>query len=304
MVAIEIRDLRKSYGSVAALKGISFKVRKGDFFGFIGPNGAGKTTTIKAITGLVRFQGSVKVFGRDVVNDYRNARRLIGLAPQEFNFDRFLTVEECLFYTAGYYGIKKRESRKRTERMLRQFGLWEKRKERTEALSGGMKRRLMIARAIIHSPKLLILDEPTAGVDVHLRRELWEMLTTLNNEGVTILLTTHYIEEVEKLATTVGIIHEGKLLAFDKKTRLMEDLSNQTLKLRTDKRVDLSVIPGNRFRVAEKDGTLCVTGKGIRKKAAEIIRNVEETGARVLEVDIVNESLESVFLRLTGGSQK
>ena len=194
----------------------------GEFFGFLGPNGAGKTTTINAIVGLATFQsGSISVFGADVVKDFRHARSYIGLSPQEFNFDRYLTVEEILIYLAGYYGITPSRARPRAIELMEQFELTEKRRSTYLQLSGGYKRRLALARAMVHGPRLLILDEPTAGLDVELRIELWEFLKRINAGGLTVFLTSHYLEEVEMLCSRIGIINRGKLIALEDKTALI-----------------------------------------------------------------------------------
>lgn len=300
MYAIEIKNLSKNYKGVKAVKNLSFNIKKGDFFGFIGPNGAGKTTTINSIVGLVNFEGSIKVSGYDVIKDYRQARNLIGLSPQEYNFDRFLTVEECLLYTAGYYGLKKLEAKKRTNQLLKRFRLYDHRKKRSEMLSGGMKRRLIIARALIHKPEILILDEPTAGVDVKLRKELWDDLRKVNKEGTTIILTSHYIEEIEELCNTVCIINKGKIVALDEKKKIMENLSDQTLKITTDKKVPEKFLPKKHFKISQEDTILKITGKGVRKNANKIIKSIEKANIKVKEIDITHESLEKVFLRITG----
>ncbi|HEX5274630.1 MAG TPA: ABC transporter ATP-binding protein [Candidatus Rubrimentiphilum sp.] len=196
------------------MDGVSLQVKAGDFFGFLGPNGAGKTTTINAIVGLARLNGgSIRVFGYDNLTQWRDARRFIGLAPQEYNFDRYLSIRDILIYQAGYFGIRARDVSERADMLLERFGLASKAKLDYLKLSGGQKRRLTLARALINSPQLLILDEPTAGVDVELRLELWELLQQLNREGMTIFLTTHYLEEAERLCRDVGIIRAGKLVA-------------------------------------------------------------------------------------------
>jgi ABC-2 type transport system ATP-binding protein len=208
----------KRYGDFTAVDDVSFRVQDGDFFGFLGPNGAGKTTTISAIVGLVRKSaGHISVFGYDVDQQWRQARRLVGLAPQEYNFDRYLSIRDVLIYQAGYYGVPRHEVEDRADMLLAQFGLTPKAKLEYTRLSGGQKRRLTLARALIHSPQLLILDEPTAGVDVELRLELWELLRSLNAQGLTIFLTTHYLEEAEALCKNIAIIRSGKIVA-DKPT--------------------------------------------------------------------------------------
>jgi ABC-2 type transport system ATP-binding protein len=212
--AIVVDQLVKRYGDVTAVDDLSLRVEAGDFFGFLGPNGAGKTTTISAIVGLVRkTAGRIAIFGHDIDTDWRIARRLVGLAPQEFNFDRYLCIRDVLIFQAGYYGIPKREIESRADDLLERFGLTSKAKVEFTKLSGGQKRRLTLARALIHSPQLLILDEPTAGVDVELRLELWELLRSLNSQGMTIFLTTHYLEEAQTLCRNIAIVRAGKIVA-------------------------------------------------------------------------------------------
>ena len=211
--ALQVNKLQKVYeGGLEALKGIDLTIPEGAFYGLLGPNGAGKTTTIGIITGLVNLtSGNVSVMGYDAITEYRTARKLLGLSPQELNFDVFFTIEELLTLQAGYYGLSKSESVARANAMLTQFGLTEKSKSRARELSGGMKRRVQIAKALVHDPPIIILDEPTAGVDIELRHMLWDYLRKINKEGKTILLTTHYIEEAEQLCDTVSIIDDGKI---------------------------------------------------------------------------------------------
>ena len=226
--AISISNLTKYYGRLLAVDRLNLDVKEGEFFGFLGPNGAGKTTTINAIVGLVNFRnGNIKIFEKDVIKDFREARKLIGLSGQEFNFDRYLTIKEILIYQAGYYGIMKRDCIDRVESLLKQFGLWEKRTQTISKLSGGMKRRLTLARALVHNPRLLILDEPTSGMDVELRLELWEFLKKANKQGITIFLTTHYLEEAEQLCERIGIIHKGRLITLGKKSDITKNKSLQ-----------------------------------------------------------------------------
>jgi ABC-2 type transport system ATP-binding protein len=212
--ALHIEDLVKRYPTgVEALQGVSLDIAPGELFGLLGPNGAGKSTLIHCTTGLAQpTSGTIEVFGNDAISHYEDARQAVGLAPQELNIDWFLTVEETLDYHAGYFGMPKRERRERTKELLETFSLTEKRDERTRTLSGGMKRRLILARAMMHRPRLLILDEPTAGVDVELRLELWHYVQKINQEGTTILLTTHYIEEAEQLCDRIAFINEGKIV--------------------------------------------------------------------------------------------
>jgi ABC-2 type transport system ATP-binding protein len=213
--ALDIKGLEKTYPTgVQALKAVDLEIRAGEFFGLLGPNGAGKSTLIHCTTGLAQpTGGSIEVFGHDAVTDYGDARQAVGLAPQELNLDWFLTCEESLDYHAGYFGMPKAERKERTAELLETFSLYPKRNERTRTLSGGMKRRLILARALMHRPKLLILDEPTAGVDIELRLELWHYVQQINQEGTTILLTTHYLEEAEQLCDKIAFINEGEIAA-------------------------------------------------------------------------------------------
>jgi ABC-2 type transport system ATP-binding protein len=224
VTALKIEKLRKTYSNgLLALDGVSLEIRAGRFFGLLGPNGAGKTTLINSIVGLARPEsGSVKVFGRDAFEEFREARRMIGVSPQEINLDKFLTVEEVLLYHAGYYGVPKRKARERAEELLERFALAGKRKQRVNTLSGGMKRRMLFARALMHNPRILFLDEPTAGVDVELRYRLWEYIRELNRGGLTILLTTHYLEEAEELCEEIALINDGRIVAQDTSTSLKE----------------------------------------------------------------------------------
>jgi ABC-2 type transport system ATP-binding protein len=209
-----VNGLVKRYGSFTAVDGISLSVKSGEFFGFLGPNGAGKTTTINAIVGLARTSaGSIRIFGHDNERQWREARRLIGLSPQEFNFDRYLSLRDVLIYAAGYYGLRGKPVAERADMLLDRFGLTSHAHLEYTKISGGQKRRLSLARALIHEPKLLILDEPTAGVDVELRLALWEWLQKLNAEGLTIFLTTHYLEEAEELCRRIAIVRAGRIVA-------------------------------------------------------------------------------------------
>ena len=223
MNALEIKNLKKAYKpGVYAVNDISFTIKQGEFFGFLGPNGAGKTTTIQCITGISTFDaGTITLFGIDVVDDYRNARRKVGLSPQEFNIDIFVSPAKLLDYIAGYYGMRKRERQNRIEELLQQFKLKEHADKTFRELSGGFKRRVMLARAMIHNPDILILDEPTAGVDVELRHELWKYLRDINKKGKTILLTSHYLEEVEMLCNRIAIINQGKIVAIGDKSEFV-----------------------------------------------------------------------------------
>ena len=231
MYALEIEQLRKTYaGGFEALKGISLNVAKGDFYALLGPNGAGKSTTIGVISSLVnKTSGQVKVFGYNIDNDLEQAKQHLGLVPQEFNFNQFETVEQIVLQQAGYYGVPKSLAKERAKKYLTKLDLWQKRDERGRNLSGGMKRRLMIARALMHEPQLLILDEPTAGVDIELRRSMWTFLKEINSElGITIILTTHYLEEAEMLCRNIGIINKGELIENTSMKSLLSKLQVET----------------------------------------------------------------------------
>jgi ABC-2 type transport system ATP-binding protein len=237
MLALKIDNLVKRYGDLTAVDGISFDVPEGEFFGLLGPNGAGKTTTINSIVGLSTItSGSIQLFGLDVEKDWRPARRMVGLSPQEYNFDRYLNIRDVLIYQAGYYGFHGKAIEARADELLERFDLTSKAKQPYTRLSGGMKRRLTIARALIHEPRLLILDEPTAGVDVELRLELWSFLRELNRGGTTIILTTHYLEEAEELCTRIGIIETGKIVALETTSKLIGERTLQDVFLELTRR--------------------------------------------------------------------
>ena len=228
-VAIAIKELRKTYANgFEALKGISLEVEQGDFFALLGPNGAGKSTTIGVISTLVnKTGGSVEVFGRNVDTHVFETKLDFGVVPQEINFSQFELVKDIVLTQAGYYGLPRALANERCEKYLRKLGLWEKRNDRSRSLSGGMKRRLMIARALIHEPRLLILDEPTAGVDIELRRSMWEFLTEINESGTTIILTTHYLEEAEQLCRNIAIIDNGRIVENTSMKQLLSELDSQ-----------------------------------------------------------------------------
>lgn len=230
MHAIEIRQLKKTYeNGVEALKGIDLTVRKGDFFALLGANGAGKSTTIGLITTLlIKTAGTIRVCGYDLEKSPTLAKSCIGLVPQEFNLNIFETCEQILLNQAGYYGIPRHQAQLPTNKLLQQLGLWEKRKSIVRHLSGGMKRRLMIARALVHSPKVLILDEPTAGVDIEIRRAMWSFLRKTNQEGTSIILTTHYLEEAEQLCNNIAIIDKGEIVSNSSMKDLLQSLKYQT----------------------------------------------------------------------------
>lgn len=297
--AIRIRDLVKRYGDLTAVDGVSLEVAEGDFFGFLGPNGAGKTSTIHCLVGLAAISaGSVSVLGQDVVKDYRAARRLIGLSPQEFNFDRYLTIRETLIYSAGYFGIPERECKVRADDLLRRFDLWEKRDRDFTKLSGGMKRRLSIARALIHQPRVLVLDEPTAGVDVELRLELWQFLRSANAEGLTILLTTHYLEEAEELCNRIAIIDKGAIVAQEDKTSLLARLAGHTLKVTFAGPVGVPDTAG--LQIEPEAGGTRLRVVGVSPAEIPAVLSTLAGLGEVVDVHIGRKSLQDIFLELTG----
>ncbi len=299
--AISIKNLSKYYKKFKALDDLSFEVRPGEFFGFLGANGAGKTTTISVITGLANYQaGSVEVFGHDVVRDYRKSRALIGLAPQEFNFDPFLSAEQILTFEGGYFGLPWRDAKKRAAELLDLFALTPKRREDYKRLSGGMKRRLLIARAMMHSPKILILDEPTAGVDLELRHQLWEFLRNINKQGVTVVLTTHYIEEAEKLCSRIGVIHGGRMAALDDTDVLIRKISQDQVELYLKKRLDRLPAGMAGMPVALEENGACLRFEETSGMVAQVLKVLHDSGIEIEKVDVRRPTLEDAFLKLVG----
>ncbi len=298
--ALRVDRLRKRYGDFTAVDGISLEVARGDFFGFLGPNGAGKTTSINAIVGLATLtSGSIEIFGYDNVRAWREARRLVGLAPQEYNFDRYLSIRDVLIYQAGYYGLRGPAVRARADGLLERFGLGSKANDTSVKLSGGMKRRLSLARALIHEPELLILDEPTAGVDVELRIELWDLLRELNAAGTTIILTTHYLEEAEALCKNIGIVEGGKLVALESTAKLMARRGSTTLTV-TIERALVTMPPalaarGARYEAATRTLSFHdIAPAAIAPTLAELVAH----GYDIENVDFTRSSLQDVFLEL------
>ncbi|MFK8214134.1 ABC transporter ATP-binding protein [Haloferax volcanii] len=301
--AIEIRDLTKSYGDVRALDGVDLDVPEGSFFGLLGPNGAGKTTFINILVGLVRKTGGeASVFGYDVEDDYREARDRIGLAPQEFNVDRFFPIREVLEHKAGYHGVPHDEATERADEVLKRVGIYDKRDTRFDWLSGGMKRRFMLARALITDPDLLILDEPTAGVDVQLRHELWETIVDLNDSGTTILLTTHYIEEAERLCDEVAILDSGSVIEVASPEELMDRGTDDIV---VQLRDPPTAVPDfaaddDRVEAVELDGTrLVVTAQQGGLVAPDVVQALDRQGHEIVDLEISRTSLEEVFVEMT-----
>ena len=296
--ALEIKGLRKVYkGGFEALKGIDLTVQEGDFYALLGPNGAGKSTTIGVISSLVnKTEGKVTVFGYDLDTQLADLKRQIGLVPQEFNFNQFETVRQIVVNQAGYYGVPRKLAHQRSEKYLKQLGLWDKRDQPARALSGGMKRRLMIARALLHEPKLLILDEPTAGVDIELRRSMWDYLTQINKEGITIILTTHYLEEAEMLCRNIGIIDAGRIVENTSIKKLLTQLSRETFILDlAEGHKDIS-IDGFDSRWSD-DNTLEVD---VEKDAGlnNVFEQLSGQGAKVLSMRNKANRLEELFVHM------
>jgi ABC-2 type transport system ATP-binding protein len=297
--ALEITDLKKTYDSgVVALKGINLSVKEGDFFALLGPNGAGKSSTIGIIASLVtKSAGKVSIFNIDIDENFPEAKRLLGVVSQEINFNNFEKVIDIVTTQAGFYGIPLKDSRSKTEVTLKRLGLWEKRNQQARTLSGGFKRRLMIAKALIHEPKLLILDEPTAGVDIELRREMWEFLKEINAQGTTIILTTHYLEEAEQLCKNIAIIDHGELVENTSMKDLLSRLDVQGFVLDIDKSLDQAPSLPN-FQITLEDPT---TLNVVIKKDQSINDLFNQLSALDINVSSMrNESnrLEEMFIEM------
>ncbi|WP_196615710.1 ABC transporter ATP-binding protein [Citrobacter braakii] len=297
-IALELQQLKKTYpGGVQALRGIDLQVEAGDFYALLGPNGAGKSTTIGIISSLVnKTSGRVSVFGYDLEKDTVNAKRQLGLVPQEFNFNPFETVQQIVVNQAGYYGVEYKEAVKRSELYLKQLDLWEKRNERARMLSGGMKRRLMIARALMHEPKLLILDEPTAGVDIELRRSMWGFLKDLNDKGTTIILTTHYLEEAEMLCRNIGIIQHGELVENTSMKSLLSKLKSETFILDLAPKSPLPKLEGYQYRLVD---TSTLEVEVLREQGVNsVFSQLSAQGIQVLSMRNKANRLEELFVSL------
>ncbi|ENN0930146.1 ABC transporter ATP-binding protein [Salmonella enterica] len=302
-IALELQQLKKTYpGGVQALRGIDLQVEAGDFYALLGPNGAGKSTTIGIISSLVnKTSGRVNVFGYDLEKDVVKAKRQLGLVPQEFNFNPFETVQQIVVNQAGYYGVEHKEAVLRSEKYLKQLDLWEKRHERARMLSGGMKRRLMIARALMHEPKLLILDEPTAGVDIELRRSMWGFLKDLNAKGTTIILTTHYLEEAEMLCRNIGIIQHGELVENTSMKNLLSKLKSETFILDLAPKSPLPKLAGYQYRLVD---TSTLEVEVLREQGVNsVFSQLSEQGVQVLSMRNKANRLEELFVSLVHEKQ-
>jgi ABC-2 type transport system ATP-binding protein len=298
--AIVIRDLTKTYaGGKQALAGVSFDVPRGEIFGLLGPNGAGKSTLINILSGMVRKSGgTASIWGFDIDEHPRNAKNSIGIVPQEIVFDPFFTPLETLELVAGLYGVPK--AKRKSMELLDAMGLGDKAHAYARTLSGGMKRRLLVAKAMVHSPPIIVLDEPTAGVDIELRQQLWSYVKSLNERGVTVVLTTHYLEEAEQLCDRIAIINHGQLIA-NKPTRELVDMAREKAVVLTLD-ADIAALPAHdRFEKVEQDGprSLTITYNKDRTNAGEVLGAVQAQGHRIVDVSTREADLEDVFLNLT-----
>ena len=299
---ITVTHLTKTYASgFQALKNVSLEIHRGEIFALLGPNGAGKTTLIGVICGTVNpTSGSVTADGHDIIRDYRAARSKIGLVPQELSTDMFETVWDTVTFSRGLFG--KPKNPKHIEKVLRDLSLWDKRNSKILALSGGMKRRVLIAKALSHEPQILFLDEPTAGVDVDLRRDMWQMVRLLRETGVTIILTTHYIEEAEQMADRIGVINKGEIILIEEKVELMKKLGKKELILQLQ--VPLASVPGGLegYQLALSNGGLCLTytfhAERDRGKMADLLRALAERGIEFKDLQTRESSLEEILVSL------
>ena len=279
-----------------ALAGVSLAVEEGEFFGLLGPNGAGKTTLINVLAGLARADaGSARIMGADVVADYRRARRLLGVVPQELVFDPFFTVRETLRLQSGYFGLRRNDAW--IEEVMQQLDLVSKADANMRALSGGMKRRVLVAQALVHKPPVIVLDEPTAGVDVELRQGLWQFVRRLNRDGHTIVLTTHYLEEAETHCSRIAMLKAGRIAALDSTRNLLDMFSGLELRLRIDRAQLPERFPG---RLVSRDGSLFVLRLADHAELEQALARLREAGGRIVEMELHPPDLEDVFLRITG----
>ena len=298
--ALDIIRLNKVYkNKVLALDNISLSVEKGDLFAFLGPNGAGKSTVIGIISSLVRItSGEVLVFGENIQKNPDFAKRNIGLVPQEYNLCQFIPIEETMINVAGYFGINKDEAERRTYKLFNQLGIWNKRKNTPRELSGGMKRRLMIARALIHDPKLLILDEPTAGVDTELRLTMWDFFKELNSKGVTIILTTHYLEEAERLCKNLAIIHKGNIIQHSSMNEVFQMRKKHTYIIKTSNNIEGDLVSDDLvFKTI--DSNTCEITVDNKVSITKIIEKLKDINIDVLNIISKRNRLEELFMELT-----
>jgi len=296
MAAVEVREVVKRYGALRALDGVSLEVREGEFFALLGPNGAGKTTLISALGGIVRPEaGSLAVMGHDVAADFRTTRRLLGIVPQEIVFDPFFTVRETLELQSGYFGLRRNGAW--IDELLERLALAAKAGANMRSLSGGMKRRVMVAQALVHRPPVIILDEPTAGVDVELRQTLWRFVRELNAAGHTIILTTHYLEEAQDLCGRIAMMKAGRIVALDETRALLRAFSERVLRVR----LEAGALPAALAAGATQDSAgwhrLPVAGAA---EVEEALARLRESGARVANLEVAEPELEEVFVKIMG----
>ncbi len=308
--AIEIRDLHKTYidgkkgQHKIALKGVSLTIPRGSFFGLLGPNGAGKSTMINIMAGLViKSSGQVSICGHDIASDMRGARRSLGVVPQELVLDTFFTVRQALDIHAGYYGVPK--PKRRTNEIIEALGLGDKADVHARRLSGGMRRRLLVAKALVHQPQVLILDEPTAGVDVELRTQLWDYVKELNRNGTTVLLTTHYLEEAEELCDTIAVINHGEVVACEKKATLLRSFDSKQLVITPA--TPLTQVPANLSSWQtdiNEEGKLVVSYKPSKDAVHDILSALTSSGLKIADLNTSEASLEDIFIHLTHEDKK
>jgi ABC-2 type transport system ATP-binding protein len=297
--ALEIERLNKTYrNGVIALKDINLNVEDGDIFAFLGPNGAGKSTVIGIITTLVNItSGRVKVYGKDIMEHPESTKQMIGVVPQEYNLNQFIPIIETMVNIGGYFGLSKKQALSKAQELFEDLGIWDKRESTPRELSGGMKRRLMIARALIHNPKLLILDEPTAGVDTELRLTMWDFFKKINNDGVTIILTTHYLEEAERLCKNLAIIHHGEVVKSSPMSDVISSTRKHTYIIRADSKItDKNIFKDNIQIVDDKTCELTVDNK---ISITEIINCFNDNNIKVIDILSKRNKLEELFIELT-----
>lgn len=303
MIALNVQNAKKTYKTVQALKGVNLEVSEGEFFGLLGPNGAGKSTLIKSIVGLCRLsKGSIRVFGKDVVDNYAEARKFVGYSPQEVNLDRFFPIRKVLQYHAGFFGYDKKFQKQETEKVLDQLSLLDKADQKYYKLSGGMQKRVLVAKALITKPKLLILDEPTAGVDVEQRHELWNILRALKASGTTIILTTHYIDEAEALCERIGVINHGEICEMGSPKGLIHKYCKTTVKIETNQRVEQILFQDvDGFTVSCEENLVIAKGDRAGEMTEKVLSQIlKQQGLMVKDISVNTGTLEDVFLAVTG----
>ena len=293
-LAIEIQGVHKRFGQLQALSNVDLAIEQGEFFALLGPNGAGKSTLINCLAGLVRpTEGTLRVLGHDVVADYRQSRRALGVVPQELVFDPFFTVRETLSFQSGYFGLRRNDDW--IDELLHHLGLEDKASTYMRSLSGGMKRRVLVAQALVHKPRVIVLDEPTAGVDVELRQTLWAFVRKLNQEGCTIVLTTHYLEEAETLCSRVAMLKEGRVVALDTTHNLLHSVGGRCVRLTLSENALPAELAALQMTAEKNNFTLALQDYGQLEEVMGILRNA---GIQVEEMEVVQADLEDVFVKI------